>query len=86
LGLISIDITGFLMLRILSISFFLSYLTSIQEVTHVAFPPNVHAVLLTEKSCSARSLTFNSLDQFRFSMNILVFVPFIAPQRKKAGT
>jgi hypothetical protein len=41
-------------------------------------------VLLTEKSCSARSLRFSSLDQFSLSINILIFVSFVAPLRKKA--
>ena len=34
---------------------------------------NVLILLLTEKSCSARSLRLNSLDQFKLFMNILVF-------------
>ena len=41
-------------------------------------------VLLTEKSCSVRSLRFNPLDQFRLSMNILAFVPFIAPPKEES--
>jgi len=54
--------------------------------SHGDTPQNVPTVLLTEKSCSARSLRFNSLDEFRLSMSILVFVPFLAPLRKEART
>jgi len=46
----------------------------------------VLTLLLTEKSRSVRSLKLNSLDQFRLSMNILAFVPFVAPLRKEART
>jgi len=58
-------------------------LTSIERLYHGETPQNVPTMLLTEKSCSARSSRFNSLDQFRLSMNILALVPFVAPLRKK---
>jgi hypothetical protein len=41
-------------------------------------------VLLAEKACSVRGLRFNSLHQFRLSMNILAFVPFIAPPKEES--
>jgi len=61
-------------------------LTSLERLPHGETPQNVPTVLLAEKSRSFRSLRFNSLDQFRLSMNILAFVSFVAPLRKKART
>jgi len=61
-------------------------LTSIERLPHGETPQNVPTVLLTESSCSARSVRFNPLDQFRLCMNIHAFVSFVAPLWKKAKT